>query len=249
MRGSALGHALLDLLLPPSCLGCRSRLVAVDPHVVLCAPCRLRLVPPPAPRCPRCDHPLGTRRDGPHPCRECQGWPGVLEEARTAATLNAVAQRLVHALKYEGWRRAAGPMALAMAARIEDPDPELLLVPVPTTAQRLRKRGYNQAGVLAHTLSRHIGRPCTEALERRGTGPSQVALHPSQRRTNVNHVFHASIDPLVAGRPVLLVDDVITTGATACAAARVLGEAGASRVTLIAFARALPDEGRQDPET
>lgn len=241
MKAGAVGQALLDLLLPPSCLGCGSRQVAVDPAQVLCGACRLRLVPPPAPRCSRCDHPLGTRRDGPRSCRECQAWPGVLEEARVATALNGTAQRLVHALKYEGWRRAAGPMAQAMALRLEELPRDLVVVPVPTTPRRLRTRGYNQAGVLAGLLSRHLGRPCCDALERRGSGPSQVALHPSQRRTNVNHVFHSSAHPTVSGRPVLLVDDVVTTGATACAAARVLGEAGASRVTLIAFARALPE--------
>ncbi len=247
MKGLAVANAFLDILLPPSCLGCSSRLVGVDPHQVLCGACHLRLVPPPAPRCSRCDHPLGTRREGPHPCRECLEWPGVLVEARAGTELNPAAHRLVHALKYQGWRRAAGPMARVMADRLSDLPQDLLLVPVPTTPQRLRKRGYNQARLLAEALAQRLDRPCVDALERRGSGPSQVALHPSQRRTNVNHVFEASRAPQVAGRPVLLVDDVLTTGATACAAARVLEEARASRVLLIVFARALTDRDQQDP--
>lgn len=171
----------------------------------------------------------------------------MLEEARAGTALNPAAHRLVHALKYEGWRRAAGPMSRAMAARLDALPPDVLLVPVPTTSERLRTRGYNQARLLADALAHRLGRPCTDALERRGGGPSQVALHPSQRRTNVNRVFGTSPGLPVAGRPVLLVDDVLTTGATACAAARVLGDAGASRVTLIVFARALVDRSSQDP--
>lgn len=165
----------------------------------------------------------------------------MLVAARAGTALTPAAHRLVHALKYDGWRRAVGPMVRAMAARLDDLPSDLLLVPVPTTGERLRRRGYNQARLLAEALAHLVGRPCTEALERRGGGPSQVALHPSQRRTNVNHVFESSMGPSVGGRSVLLVDDVLTTGATACAAARVLEEAGVSRVTLIVFARALPD--------
>jgi len=116
-----------------------------------------------------------------------------------------------------------------------------VVVPVPTTAKRKRARGYNQAELLAATFAARTGRALRHALVRRSEGRSQTALTPTERRENVRGVFAggpASGD--VAGARVLLVDDVLTTGSTACEAAVTLAGLGASSVTLVAFARALP---------
>jgi ComF family protein len=237
-------RALLDLLLPPCCVACGDPLVTRDPDAVICGGCRVRLAPLPPPRCSRCDMPMGTGRTAGHPCRECADWPGALMQGWAATAMTApAAQRLVHALKYDGWRKAARPMAEVMAARIPSLPLDAIFVPVPTTMDRVRRRGFNQASLLARELARICSRPVADALERTGGGPSQVSLHPSQRRTNVKDVFEAGLaeGPNIVGHPVILVDDVLTTGATACAAARVLGYAGASGVTVLVFARAIPD--------
>ena len=117
-----------------------------------------------------------------------------------------------------------------------------LVVPVPTTRRRLRSRGYNQARLLAENVAQELGRPLEEALERRDGGATQVGLHPAQRRANVKNAFVAKKDALagLSGARVLLVDDVLTTGSTATAAAQALVQAGTAEVFLSTFARACP---------
>lgn len=155
----------------------------------------------------------------------------------------------MHALKYGGWRELAGEMGAAMA-RLDLPlmdgaEPPLV-VPVPTTPERMRRRGYNQAGLLAGSLARRRGWEVADVLERTHARATQVALHPSQRKANVKGVFVAreGTDSRVRDVQVVLVDDVLTTGATAGAAATTLTRMGASAVTLVTFARALPFRSR-----
>jgi ComF family protein len=211
----------------------------------LCSGCRTRLRPPPPPRCGRCDAPLGT---GGQRCRECEEWPVSLFRARSAAILAPPADTLVYALKYGGWPESAAEMASGMSRLLarEAGFDGAVLVPVPTTRGRERKRGYNQAAVLARELARPTGRTVVEALARTGRGGTQVALHRDERRANVQGAFRMRDEALasVRGRPVVLVDDVLTTGATAAEAAEVLTRGGAGPVLLLAFARALP--GRID---
>lgn len=165
--------------------------------------------------------------------------------ARAAAVLEPPADALVQALKYGGWRTAAGPMVRRMAARLRGGGgvgSAAALVPVPTTPARERRRGYNQARLLAAGLAGELGIGVIEALARRPTGASQVALQVDQRRANVSRAFVPGPD---ARRPevrshLILVDDVLTTGATVGAAAEALAALGAAGVTAVAFARALP---------
>ena len=117
-----------------------------------------------------------------------------------------------------------------------------LVVPIPTTRHRARTRGYNQARLLAEAVAERVGMPLVDALERSHGGPTQVGLHPAERRANVKRAFAVRADAraTLTGARVLLVDDVLTTGSTAMEAARPLVQAGATQVFLSTFARALP---------
>jgi ComF family protein len=165
--------------------------------------------------------------------------------ARFAYVLEPPAADLVHALKYEGWRELAALMGDAVAA-IAPPAGGAgaagpVVVPVPTTARRLRERGYNQAELLAGRVAEVRQVPLVSALVRRGDRGSQTALAPSERRENVRGAFAlAAAAVAIRGAHVLLVDDVLTTGATASEAAQALSAAAPASVTLLAFARALP---------
>lgn len=231
---------LLRFLLPARCLGCSSPLALDASRSFICAGCLAALREPPWPRCERCHFPRGTGRAPSATCLECTDWPDALAGARTSAVLEPPASTLVHALKYGGWRRLAPPLGERMARLCALRDH--VVVPVPTSAARVRRRGYNQAALLAQAYARALRLPYADALARGRDGPSQVSLPPDRRKANVENAFEirAGLTGDVAGRPVALVDDVLTTGATAGAAARALERAGARRVIVVTFARALP---------
>jgi ComF family protein len=158
--------------------------------------------------------------------------------------LHPPADRLVHQLKYRGWHALAEPMAAHMATLTLPPDVEEeahLVVPVPTTAARMRERGYNQAERLAAAYARRCGLTLRPLLERASAATTQTVLQPAARGANVAGAFRirAGAAPEVAGAHLLLIDDVLTTGATAVECTRTLVAAGARCVSVITFARAL----------
>lgn len=248
---------LVDLVLPRGCVVCRRWLSRTEGLHLLCSTCRSRLSEPSWPRCPRCHRPRGTGREAAPTCLDCEGWPAELAAARYAYVLRSPASDLVHALKYEGWAELARPMgdALAGALLIERSaqrrddglwGDRTMVVPIPTTERRERERGYNQAELLARRVAERLDLPLRAALVRTHGVTSQTTLAPDARRENVRGAFALGRGPgVVRGRAVILVDDVLTTGATASEAAGVLSGAGAERITLATFARALPDPVRQ----
>jgi ComF family protein len=247
MRATA--AALLDLLLPPACLGCRGAIAPDDAARLICRRCRTRLLAPPEPVCDRCGAPrLRTGRAEEMPCPSCRGWPADLRIARSACLLAPPADALVHQLKYRGWYALAEPMArrmVAVALPADVVEEAAICVTVPTTAARLRERGYNQAELLAAAFARLTGRRLVAALERTRGLSSQIALQPVARGTNVAGAF--SMAPAVAHQlrraHVLLIDDVMTTGATAVACAEALVAGGARCVSVLTFARAVNAPG------
>ena len=170
-------------------------------------------------------------------------WPELLAGAHAACLLESPARELVHALKYHGWRGAGDFMGAEMARRAGGAvESAHYVVPVPTSRRNLRRRGYNQAAVIAAALAARLDGSLLPCLERRSQRSTQTALNPMQRRANVSGAFVMveTFADRVAGRRLLLVDDVITTGATLVAAVEALRSAGPESVTAYAFARTVP---------
>ncbi len=252
MSAGELGSRLLEFLLPPACAACGGSLAGAKARSGevprICDVCLTRLKSPAHPRCSRCDMPRGTGLPETRQCPECYEWPAVLVAARSAVVLIPPADRLVYALKYGGWPALATDFSDRMLGAIRNTSmlpTGLPVVPVPTTPRRLRARGYNQSRLLAQRVAERTDGQLTDALERRTEGVSQVALHPGERRANVDGAFslRPGTESLIRDRHLVLIDDVLTTGATASAAASVLGDGGAATVFLLTFARSLPTEG------
>lgn len=165
-----------------------------------------------------------------------------MSRVRAAVRYDGPARALVHRLKYGGWSGLAAPMAGLMRRSLDAVGPGVL-VPVPTTASRKRLRGYNQAGLLAAELARQTARKARHDWLRRPSARSQIGLPAHKRWANLRGAFALTEAGRseVRGTRVVLVDDVLTTGSTATAAARALVDAGASWVGLVTFARAQPD--------
>jgi ComF family protein len=150
---------------------------------------------------------------------------------------------IIAALKYDGWTAAADGMALRMARLRWPPDvveERAALVPVPLAAARTRERGYNQSELLARGLARHWGVPVwASCVERAKVTATQTRLTPDERRRNVRGAFRAVAGPVTfRGAHLVLVDDVVTTGATLNECASALYEAGARIVSYVTFGRA-----------
>ena len=166
------------------------------------------------------------------PLRDLAGIP-VLAGARYASPLEGA----VHRLKYGGRPDLGRPLGRWLAANVDLPD--VLFVPVPLHPRRLAERGYNQAALIANALARaHGSRVAALALERIRDTPRQALLGRSERSANVAGAFRARSPRALAGRQVALVDDVLTTGATASACVWALRDAGALISAVIALASA-----------
>jgi ComF family protein len=171
-------------------------------------------------------------------CADCRREPPPLVQMRAPLRYAEPTSQMIHRLKYEGSFALARPLAEILVAGwpawAQPPD---LIIPIPLHAHRRRQRGFNQSELLARPLSRSLGLPCdAAALQRiRHTAP-QVGLGPEARAENVRDAFQA-VPERVGGRAVVLVDDVLTTGATMSAAARALLAAGATAVSAYCLAR------------
>jgi predicted amidophosphoribosyltransferase len=224
--------ALLDSLAPPLCVLCRGPPAALP---WLCAACAAKLELLRGPCCLRC----GAPRPLPAPlCAHCPDWPPRLVAARAAAPHAGTARELVHALKFKGVLAAARPLghlAAAAARQLRLPK-DVLVAPVPLHWRKRRARGFNQAAEIARVAARELGLPLRPRLLRR-VRPGLGSVHRSLRgrAREVRGAFRASA--AARGRNVLLVDDVLTTGATLGACARALGRRGVAAAWAVAATR------------
>lgn len=219
---------LLDAALPGSCLLCGDG--SATP--LLCATCADDLPPLPAALCPRC----GEQTTHGERCGACLKETPHFDRTLALFRYDFPLDRLVHALKYGHQLAVADWLGHLMAERLSGQAPELI-IPLPLHADRLRERGFNQSGEIARRLGRQLGRTVAhDSLFRSRATPPQAELAWRERQRNVRGAFECRDD--LSGRHLLLVDDVMTTGATVNEAARVLKLHGAASVTVIVAARA-----------
>lgn len=196
-----------------------------------------------SPLCIICGTPFQTIDGIDHRCAACIDSPPQFTAARAAVAFDGPVRDLIHRFKYSKQVRLRRPLGLIMAGRlapfVAEASPDLI-IPVPLHIKRLRSRGFNQALLLASLLARQWGvRLSRHNLQRTRWTEPQVDLSPDERVKNVRGAFHIANPREIAGRRVMLVDDVYTTGSTVKECARILRQAGASAVYVATVAIAL----------
>jgi ComF family protein len=238
-RLKGLGREVVDLLFPPHCVACNRF------GEWLCANCLQEIDLIQAPTCRRCGLPLaGTvRLAGSLPvCPHCCNLTSELDGVCTFAFHGGPLRKAILQFKYQGLRDLAGPLGRLLGEGWATLPPKGLdvdvIVPVPLHPSRIRARGYNQAALLARELGHHLERPVVEEvlIRIKDTIP-QVGLDAQARRDNVHNAFQC-LNGSLAGKRVLLLDDVYTTGSTLEAAADTLRREGVSSIWAYTLARA-----------
>jgi ComF family protein len=231
-------NATIRLFLAPECAACEAALhePLAGPVCETCWNSVLRLTPP---WCARCGDACAVTPEPSPLCARCRDRPPVFDAARSAALYDGAFREIVQAFKYDGRRAIAPPLARLMIAAggdlLRDAD---AVVPVPLHPWRTIRRGFNQADDLA----RELRLPVWRALRRRRLGPSQVHLSAGSRKTNVGAAYalrRMTSRRRLRGSVVVLVDDVMTTGATLEACGRVLLDAGVRSVRALTAGRAV----------
>jgi competence protein ComFC len=218
--------ALADMFYPERCVGCERR--SSD---VLCRTCFEALPRVDRPVCERCGLPTAFAT---FVCEECKYVDFGFESARAALKYEGVGKEIVHALKYRGYKRVVEKLAAPLMLQVLDDGRFDAVVPVPLHRSRLRKRGFNQAELLARGVACKINATVSDTLEVVHSTRDQVELSAAQRRANVAGAYKARGS--LRGR-ILLVDDVFTTGATMSACAGTLVQAGAREVHALSLCR------------
>ncbi len=254
---------IFNILMPSDCRVCGAAMAALA-RVRVCEACVARVGPQVEAvqdvLCTRCGDALGMESArfaaamGVSECTMCRLAPPQFDRAVAFSNYEAEMRRMLHLLKFEGMRGIAehvlgDGMAAAVRRLRESAATELVVVPVPMFAAREKARGYNQARLLAEAAVKRLRRLepdwtlrlSFKALERMKDTRALYALNPTQRRASLKGAFRVADAEAVRGREVLLIDDIMTTGATARECARVLKSAGATKVWVVTAAKAQPE--------
>ena len=228
----------LDALLPPLCMVCES---SVGTTWALCSECwgRIQFVAPPL--CACCGVPFEIPVEDPTTCASCLTHPPVFAAARAAILYDEASRPLILSFKHGDRTYLSKPLAIWMHRAGVDVWPEAdVIVPVPLHRWRLLKRRYNQSALLAREIARLADKPVlVDALQRIRATPAQGHRNRDERRENVKGAFaiHPRRQAAIQGKTVVLIDDVLTTGATLNECARALLAAGAKIVKVLTTAR------------
>lgn len=174
-------------------------------------------------------------------CLDCMDKKRIFDAARCVCSYEVEAQKLIYGLKFGGKPYFSNTMAKLMANKYKSINWDCdIVLPVPISKKRMKTRGYNQSLLLASVVSKEIGKPLSdEVLSKIHDTHDQVGLGYDDRQNNLNGSIVANNKQLIKGKNVLLIDDVMTTGATANVCAEVLFKAGAGHVFVLTFAHAM----------
>lgn len=239
-----LGLRVLDLIYPPSCALCATSL---KDGLTLCGGCKDRLPRLENPFCRRCGEMFPGEIDGPFECPNCHKVSFAFQFARPALARDDVTLDLIHRLKYQREIHLAECLGTMAWEAFSDPRLGLPLqrrwplVPVPLHPRRLRQRHFNQAAEIARVLGRESGLPVVDALRRVRETATQTLLSRRERMENLRGAFEINRRgrKWLETRPpgAVIVDDVLTTGSTVNACARVLRKAGLRRLVVVTVMR------------
>jgi ComF family protein len=238
---------IVDLVFPPRCTACND-LLERHGSLPFCPSCLAGIRFIRSPLCPRCGTPFEATEGEDHLCGDCLTTERSYAVARSVARYEGALLAAIHRFKYRGKigiGTVLGRIMADFAAEIWDMKAFERIVPVPLHRKRLRERGFNQSVILARKLSKRFDIPLDfTSLRRQSLTPPQVGLGREARAANVQGAFTVSHPERIAGRKILLVDDVYTTGNTLEECARVLIQAEAKTVSVLTLARAVYDHSR-----
>ncbi|MDD2679369.1 MAG: ComF family protein [Candidatus Omnitrophica bacterium] len=234
-------RVLRDIAYPKICLGCKGRLDAQSPEEYICSRCRLKIKKNVPPFCHSCGRHLEKDNRNKNICSACLKTKLHFDRAFSPCLYEGVLKELIHEFKYKGKAHLAGPLSRMMADFIREYDFPIdymdFIVPIPLHKAREREREFNQA----EALSRHIAAEFNKGLKsslliRTRPTETQTGLANERRFLNMRESFRVAKDTDLKDKNVLIVDDVLTTGATSSAAAAALKGAGANIVFVLTLA-------------
>ncbi|CAN5176597.1 ComF family protein [soil metagenome] len=235
-----LGHSVLDLVYPPACLHCHISLPATVSPFNFCTDCLRDLTVDPHLTCPRCSSTVGPGTDTAKGCYRCRDHSFAFTSSQRLGPYDGKLRDAILRMKYLTGETLAESLGLLWAdtqrERLLATQPQLIL-PVPLHWTRRIRRGYNQSASLAYSLAKSLQLPCKPSWVRLNRQTKeQTTLSATARRESVKGAFRLSRSARVQGVRVLLIDDVLTTGATADAAAKAILQGGAAQVTVAVLA-------------
>lgn len=234
-----LKRGLVQLLLPNTCWICERHLP--EANTSFCSDCSDALTIDPFPSCPRCGSTVGPHVPLDKGCVHCVRETYAFDRVFRLGEYDGVLRETIIRMKQSGGESLADAIAPLfaerLAPRLQECMPDVI-IPIPLHWMRYFRRGFNQSQAIARPIAMGLGKPCRiRALRRIRRTPKQTTQSAGQRRENVKGAFAARPDPSLSGKTILLVDDVLTTGATANEAARALRSMKPAQILVAVIAR------------
>lgn len=238
---NSLVRSLKEILYPRHCLLCRQTIPFDDQKGIVCLKCLKQISPHIPPFCRKCGRGLSQENTAKHTCGECPNARFYFERAWAVCLYKENARELIHQFKYKNKIFLAKPLSELMIDFIRHYHLPLnhcdYLIPIPLSPAKLREREFNQAEVLAREIAGHFGiKLLSNNLKRVRDTPAQADLDKESRWRNISGAFGITNPDTIEGKTILLLDDILTTGATASEASRVLKNARASAVYVFTLA-------------